>query len=385
MRISRAALASVSILTIAYFSASAFGTADAEAAAGAPRPASGTTAAGVPAHAVRQGGVRKTAIAGYVWSGNPTASGPPDPDYSYNSAGRGVAISHTGRGTYTVRFAGLGGAALGTVDVTDEEFAGTCHVARWGSSRSAGVAYVACLSPAGVPADSTFDLAMTMPVRAPAGVMDFAWVFNPVMSSRLTGAHQYNSAGKVNSVRHLGTGRYQLTLPGPASAGVRGTAAVTAFGPAAGDCAVAGWHGTTRGEVVDVDCFSPAGSPQNREFVVTYVRGTGIIGQNGLRFANVYANQPTAAHYRPVTQDGSTSAVGVTVTRLGQGSYELILANAGTMVNAGDPQVSTAGNADRHCFVPLWDRGLTPVVFVECVTNHNAFADTPFTLQLVTS
>jgi hypothetical protein len=88
-------------------------------------------------------------------------------------------------------------------------------------------------------------------------------------------------------------------MPGPKATGATGTVKATA-GATTGECEVVSWHGTTTGQVINVDCFSPSGAPQNNAFSLSYARGTNLMGlSSAAATANAYANQPTTASYQP--------------------------------------------------------------------------------------
>ena len=87
---------------------------------------------------------------------------------------------------------------------------------------------------------------------------------------------QYNSSHLHNSVRYLGTGRYQVTLGGPASKGTQGIVEAPAYGSAAGGCELVGWTGTTTGELVN-GCFGAGSTRANSQFLVTYATANNLM------------------------------------------------------------------------------------------------------------
>jgi hypothetical protein len=119
---------------------------------------------------------------------------------------------------------------------------------------------------------------VTDPASAPPGTFDYAWDSMPAGSGTLNNGYEYNSAGMSDTVRHLGTRRYQVTFEGPASSGTHGTVKVSAYGPGAGDCAASGWHGTGAGQVIDVNCYKASGALGNRDFDITYAGRTHLMG-----------------------------------------------------------------------------------------------------------
>jgi hypothetical protein len=318
-------------------------------------------------------------IAGYVWSGDPAGS-----YYGYNSAGGSITVTTASPGLDIVAFGNLGSVLGGTVDVTPYRAPGTCGPGVWSPHGNTWSGSAFCFSLGGIPQPSLFDMAITEPTSRPRGVLDFDYV--PATGSlRLKSPFQYNSAHKTNSVRHLGTGRYQITMPGPATRGVTGTVKVSPAGGAAGDCEIAGWHGTSGGQVVDVDCFSVTGARQNKFFTITYVRHDNLLGRGSLAGAYAYADRRTAGRYQPRTQYDSHRGARVTVTRVGLARYKVQFDGVGgpAAVNGGDVQVSTVGTSDHHCSVFQWVQGTNPYAYVDCVDNSGAPAESRFTIQWV--
>jgi hypothetical protein len=214
-------------------------------------------------------------------------------------------------------------------------------------------------------------------------VLDYSWVYKP--NGRLTNRWSYNSSHKVNSVRHLATGEYQVTMPGPGRTGANaGTVKVTPYGIGGGSCQVFTWRTTRTGELVTVRCFKASGAPQDREFDIVYARGNNLMGQNGKTTANAYANG-TATLYQPSVQFDSRRHARVTVVHLDRGLYEVILvgSNAGPFPGGfGNVQVSAVAGTLRYCTAnPRPTR--TPTVFVDCVKAAGNAVDTAFTVQWV--
>jgi hypothetical protein len=317
-------------------------------------------------------------MSGYVFSGGSDY-------YFYNSAGENTSIANPLFGTYEVTFDGLGpvaGSAI--VEVTQAVSPGTCAIDFWDLSGSVGLqADVSCFGFSGTVQSALFDLAVTRPTAPPHGVFDYAFMYAPTGNHVLAG-FQYNSAGKKNSVRHLGTGRYQITFGGPRSKGVQGAVKVTPYGNSAGDCITAGWHGSNAGEIVDVDCYGTAGSPQNREFTVVYASATNILGLSNVAGANAYANRPATHSYQPSVQYDSEHGARVTVQHIGKGQYSVTFKGSeGSSANGGDVQVTAVSSADRHCFVLGWEQKHDPDAEIQCKSNTGANTDTSFVVTWV--
>ncbi len=311
--------------------------------------------------------------AGYTWSEDSS-------EYNFNSGGAAIDVSGSD-GQYTVTFDNLGALSGGIVQVTPYDVTGTCAVGGWGPSGGDFTASVYCYSLTGSPQNSLFDLIVTQPAVSPPGTFDYSLVYKDASSGTLTGHYQYNSAGKANKVQHLGTGRYQVTFGGKASSGTRGTVKVSAYGADAGDCAAAGWHGTSAGQVVDVDCYTTSGHPINREFMVTYAGRTDLMGLGGLPAANALIGSTG----RVMTQFDSQAGASVTVRHTGSGMYVVRLNHTTEALNGGDVQVSPITGSADHCVVDEWDGGsdVKTVVAVHCFNNSGHSANSAFTLQFV--
>jgi len=316
-------------------------------------------------------------IAGYLWSGDPAGG-----YYTYDSLRGIISVSSNHTGFYAIFFGAPGPVPGGTIDITPYGKAGTCAGGRYSPQGDNWRTTVDCSSLSGAAQISYFDLAFAEPTSQPSGVFDFALV-RPA-GPKLTGPDQFNSSHRANSVRHLGRGRYQITVPGPAVRGVTGTVKVTAIGGAAGDCEVAGWHGTAKGRLVDVDCFSATGARSDSAFTVTYLRHNNLLGLSDLTSAYAFANRPgQTGSYRPSPQYSSQHGARVSVDRLARGQYQVsFIGSAGPVaLNGGHVQVSAVGSSDHHCYVALWTS--SPNAYIDCVSNSGAFSDTAFTIHWV--
>jgi hypothetical protein len=316
-------------------------------------------------------------LAGYTWSAN-------EPLYNFNGQVGTINVSRISNGVYDVTFGNLGALAAGMVQVTPYNDKGTCSVTSWGPSGSSPTDFTAgvdCYSLAGHPQDTFFDLIMTEPETAPPGTYDYAWVWKQASSGTLVGPYQYNSAGMSNKVKHLGTGRYQVTFGGPASSGTHGTVKVSPYGAGPGDCAASGWHGTSAGQVVDVNCYLPSGRPVNRRFDVTYAGRTNLMGLAGFPTVNALIG----ATGRVMTQFDSLAGAHVTVSHTGLGAYNVQLNGTTEQFGGGDVQISPITVSRNHCVVADWSGGnsVKTVVAVRCFNSHGSPVNSAFTVQFV--
>jgi hypothetical protein len=327
--------------------------------------------------------VGPSAIAGFAWSGGS--------NYSYDSIDNAVTLEGDGTGSYFVIFPDLEKLTREHVDVSSYGSGSTCGLVNTqGLGSNLFIAIQCNASATNALANGQFDVVVTQPSRAPSGVFDYDSVTGG-KSQKLRGAGQYNSSGKTNSVRRLSAGKYQLTLPGPASAGPSGTVQVTDIDKSAapGRCELAGWHGTRTGEIVDVDCFSFGGKRENEPFGVSYVRSNNLMGLDGpsindrVTSAYAYASRPTAVAYQPSSQYSSTRGAEVFAVRQGKGRYLVVPAgSAGPYtVSGGDVEVTAVGTANTSCYVDEWDQQITPDIYINCVNDHGAGTNSAFTIQ----
>jgi hypothetical protein len=342
-------------------------------------------AAALAAHAPPARSAAGSAVAGYVWTDGITPQDYYDFDSADNHPGS-VTVSSPSTGLYTVDFAHLGSiASSANFQVTPYDTDDSCAVTGWATDGRTGLqAAVACYgNPGGTLADSEFDLVVTKVTGSPRGTFDYSYVYKDASSGLLT-ANQYNSAHKKNSVRFLGTGRYQVLFPGPATTGTRGVVKVTAYGAEPGDCELNGWKGSPKGELVNVDCYDDHFHFQNRKFLVTYAATNSLLGINGQVTANAFADSK-AAVYQPPVQFNSVKNARITVVNYGPGAYEVLAAgSSGNDVKwGGDVQVSAVGNRGRHCYTYGWDQQYTPAIDVECSDRSGHETDTPFTVEWV--
>jgi hypothetical protein len=324
----------------------------------------------------------KNAAAGYYWSGGGSST-----YYTYNTSDGTVSVlpNTPSAGIYQISFNGLqsiddtGDVQISSYDTTD-----TCPVLGWGESSGTEDIDVSCYKPDGTLDTSSqeFDVTITDPHSKPTGVFDYSWVDADTHSSNLTGLGQYNSSHKNNRVKHLGTGRYQITFPGPKSSGVHGTAEVTPFGAGGGNCVLVGWTGSKSGEVVDVDCYSATGHRQNRVFDVLYASTNNVLGLNRDVDANVLFRGRSGVS-EPAEHYYSTRGAAAVAEESSPGFYEVVLPGSGGQYRfiGGDVQVSAVSTRDDHCQVEEWDQYLIPEISVECTDGAGNPVNTPFVMQ----
>lgn len=320
-------------------------------ALGALPAATGASAAVRVAHPAVDGAPGVTA---YAYANRPTSrSYTPESDYSYNSTGASNHITRSALGEYTVQFTGLGAYALqGTVDVTAEGLQpAECEVVSWGPDSTGAnlLVNVDCFEVTGPRLNAYYEVAFTSG-GSTSGTTDYVWANQPGAASYTPAlAYQFNSSGGTNTITKIGTGEYQVTMPGPVV--VDGSVKVTAYGTVADSCQVAGWFDESSGQDVDVDCFSKVGAPVNDKFTMTFTASNDLMGDGGPS-GYLWANEPTASSYTPDLSYQYDSGGGeATVDNLGEtGEWENIWPNDG-QGDSGDQQATAYGATDAHCIV----------------------------------
>jgi hypothetical protein len=305
---------------------------------------------------------------------------------TYSEAHQAITVTSIGTGEYDIVLAGLGGIGEGNVEATAFDSDVSCEPYGWGPEEGDAANFVVlvnCFSGANLTA-ADFYLTVTRPRSAPGGVFDFAFSYRFTGSGKLTGSDQYNSEHGTNSMKTLGTGRYQVLFPGKPTKGTTGVVKVTGVGTAAGYCNPVSFSGTKKGEVVDVDCFGPTGAPQEQVFEVVYATGANVLAATGLTTANAYVNS-TSPVFVPSDQYVSRRSGRVTVVHYGLGEYQIVISGLPIgETNTGDMQVSAVGKS-AQCEVPeIFSGGsarYATLGYVICYNRSGGAVNTPFTVS----
>jgi hypothetical protein len=319
----------------------------------------------------------KPVRAGFIWSGDTSGF------YIFSSSGGGASSSFDGtpNGGH-VLFPGLP-LRPAFIQITSYSTSDTCRDNGFAVSHGTLLVNTWCDDNLTAAANDEYDVLVVRPSPRTRGVFDVA----RAGSGRPGGVQAfYNSSGGRTRWRRLGVGRYQLTLPGPATRGSAGIVMLTAW--VFRNCVLAGWRGSPAGQVVGVDCYAFSGRPTDRGavFDLSYVRGTNLMGLNGLTTANAYASRPDAvAPYQPADQYDSAHGARVTVQRQSVGDYKVTLTGSGGpyLVNGGDVQISAVSRSDVHCSSGGWSQQANPVAYVRCWTNGGVAVDSRFTFAWV--
>lgn len=305
---------------------------------------------------------------------------------NYDSAGGKVTVTAGSTGQYTVTFGKLGGITSGHAEITSLSTRDTCAVGGWSPSGADLNVSVLCYDTTGAPASGSFSLLVTQPRHTARGLIAFDRIQNPAKSQTLTGKYQYNSTGRHNSVRHLSTGRYQVTIPGIGKNTGTGTVKVSAFGAGGGACQLSSWSGIKGSVVSHVDCYAADGSRQNRKFDIEYVRNNNLLGINSLVTANAFATKPTGELYQPSIQYDSQPRARVSVAALFPGQYvSLFVGSNGRPGNSngggGNVQFTPVSSKYVLCDAGEWLDGTTPYDVPGCVDHNGKFTAIKFDIQ----
>jgi hypothetical protein len=206
-------------------------------------------------------------------------------------------------------------------------------------------------------------------------VSGYVWANSPTASSYTpSAAYQFNSTGGTNTISRSGAGSYTVAFPDLGILG--GTALATAYGPGNAACAVAGWGPAGTAQDVNVRCFNSGGAPADSEFTLAFDRPQSA----AYPVAYVWANSPTSSSYTPsTTYQFNPSGAANTITRLGTGSYAVLLPSLGGAF--GHIEVTAYGTSSDRCKVVNWGpTGTAQQVNVDCFTSGGAAADSMFTM-----
>jgi hypothetical protein len=301
--------------------------------------------------------------------------------YSFDSRGGAASVEFVQRGVYLVRFLRLSPLFIGEADQTTVYGTGAECYSNGADSVGVYTLQINCENLAGNPVNAHFGTIVTRVTRPPHGFYGYANLTSLRLgySGRIPLADSYNSAGMRDYLRRLGTGRYRLSFDGPPSTGRHGTVSVKGTGELADNCMLAGWHGTSHGQVIFVDCYG-AGRRDGGTFTVIYARSTNLMAVP----AATTANALIGPRGHVLTQYDSVKKARISARLLAPGRYQVRLKGSDeTTANQGNVQVTAMGGRDALCVADGWGPQVNPVVDVTCTTEHGKPVDSAFTLQYV--
>jgi len=212
----------------------------------------------------------------------------------------------------------------------------------------------------------------------PGQTVGFLSTFGGAVSS----VTSFNSAGGTNTVTILGTGLFEVTLPGLGN-GLSSNVQVNAYNTNGSPhiCTSQGWGSSNGTDVfADVGCFDFSGNPYSADFSIFYQARNAAPG-GWLGF--LWADQPTAASYTPNASYNYNNRGGSnTVTRSGTGVYTATFPG---LRGGGNPQVTAYSfyqGAGAHCEISSWTAtGTTTQVGVLCFDGTGNPADEYYSLS----
>jgi hypothetical protein len=304
----------------------------------------------------------------------------------YDSEGGTPSVTEVSDGQYVVEFPNLSDLTDkgGNFEVTPVQTAHNCTITAFDTGTGGtAIVYVDCYL-LGSLTDTYFDLTATRAGTIKHGLLDYAWVSNKNKSYKLSGKDLFNSAHQASRVKHLGTGRYEVTFAGRAKTTNTGSVKVSPYGFGDGNCQAASWHGGRTATTVYVDCFGYGGHRRNREFLLVYARNNNILGRSGLTAASASASKPKTKAYYPSPQYDSRPGARVKVVRLSVGHYRVHFNGSGGPtgpVIGGDVQVTTTGGTFARCTPYSYSQGSSPSAFITCYDALGGAVNASFSVQ----
>lgn len=217
-----------------------------------------------------------TGRSGYAWIQSGTATVSADLYYRYNPTGGDIVSTHTGTGTYTVRFEGLGRATAGDREgVIVNSYGGTdartCQPAGWTTVGTHLDVEVRCFDATGAAINSAFTILVVDGAR-PGARLGFAHADQPANGTPYAPANSAVRGSGSVLIERIGTGSYDVSFNEFYRAGgLAETFLVTATGETAGRCNLGGWSfsGTVGGTaMVGVQCATTAGVAADMPFSI---------------------------------------------------------------------------------------------------------------------
>lgn len=209
----------------------------------------------------------------------------------------------------------------------------------------------------------------------------FAFLDNPTPPpgyvpdpSRQWGSWTSPSTNPV-TVDQTGLGQYVVHFPLIGGSG--GIAHTTAAGSSGDWCQLTTWGvNSTGGEDVGVDCYNPAGSPDNSMFSVAFTGPPTTAASGG--FAYVYSDL-SGTLLASYNSTGAANSVG----KSGTGTWKVFIPSLGGATPAGEFQATAVDPAQgARCKIANWSPGATgQTAIVQCYNSTNTLYDTSWTLS----
>jgi hypothetical protein len=203
------------------------------------------------------------------------------------------------------------------------------------------------------------------------------------LGGELSSAQSFNSVGETNSISIVGTGVFQVTLPGLGNSLNSNVQVNAVNNDGTGHyCTSGGWFSDNNVDVTAyVDCFDSAGNALSEDFTLFYQARTTAPSSGSIAF--LWANQPSVAIGSTYTPDSSYSYNSTggtnTVTHENTGIFFAYLPG---FRQRGNVQVTAYGDTAARCEVADWYQNHSGTnVSVYCVNAANVATDEYFSLS----
>lgn len=194
-----------------------------------------------------------------LWNGGVVAAG---------TTPVGTSVLPLSPGRYQVRFVGqaIGGGVAHVTAINP--IAHWCQIESFGPAGGDELVNISCFKFGGT-ADNTAFTATFYASSGPGISGPYGYVDGNPSGGTIS---QYNSAGAVNTVTHVGIGKWivafpALSTPGPRDGGIQATPVNARVGT---HCTIPGWSSGSGGQTVAVWCFNAAGVLLDTRFELTF-------------------------------------------------------------------------------------------------------------------
>ncbi|PRY36237.1 hypothetical protein [Umezawaea tangerina] len=313
-----------------------------------------------------------TEVYGWVWANEPAhLTGEwysPSARYQFSSVTGGPTnwVRHEGVGTYTVYIDGAPGTGVAHASAYGWNVRARCKVTTTSSSGAGRYVVVRCYSFDGALVDSMFTASYTS-VRG----RDYRYGYRSAVNGVVT---EHNSSTGAVNYAHTAVGSYLVSFKNLGGAS-GGTVQVTATGQTNVWCKTAGWYPDAIFYNVRVMCFTPAGSPADSEFGVTFVDKGNIVGDKNpsLGLESGYAWVMATRTAPDPWAFPASPAWAVT------GSAGVYVVDPAVVVDGGSFQVTAYDTSANSCVIGGWGAA----VVVQCYDVGGVLAESFFDVAYV--
>ncbi|MCC8247733.1 hypothetical protein [Saccharothrix luteola] len=285
--------------------------------------------------------------------------------------------THVAVGKQRIRLPAVG-APGGSVKVTTQDYAAwggavgyrpgvSCQPSTWFQDGADEVVDVVCFDRAGNPADVPFFLRYV----AGSASTGRGFVFDDQPTAP-TFTPDWRHGVNAGAVTRTGVGRYTADFPGSAGGAVE----VTAVGPALRHCAVTG----RRGQLADLACTAPDGSPADTAFTAAFTVDHNLLDDPRKPVGDYLVIGDSPSSSAPViTAKWASGNAPTTLERLSTGKYKAHFTNGYIRSTVH----VTAHGHGNHCAVMQlndYSRADDSHFWIACFDAAGALVNTGFTL-----